>query len=294
MISLVLITGFLGSGKTTLLEHLARRCQGRQIVWLVNEFSAQDMDSARLAGKARDVVTVAGGSIFCRCKVTEFLEQLGGFPQRFNPEAVVVEASGMADPVVAGRLLQESGLDRRYRISAVVAVVDPGSFLKLLQTLPNIRAQIEAATVVLINKTDLHPAERLEQTESAVRELNPSVPIIRTQHSAAELDLFGTSPRVGGRGEVAPCVDPHFAKFEITPAAELDLDWLRRAVEKARDEIYRIKGVVLAGGRRVRLDYSASGWHIEETGENQPPALVLIARGACSEEVRKLMRGLGR
>ena len=221
--------------------------------------------------------------------VTEFLDTLRRLPERFGAEAVVVEASGMADPVVAGKMLRESGLDRQYAISAVVALVDPGSFLKLLHTLPNIRAQIEAATHVLVNKTDLHPPDRLEQTETAIRALNPSAPIIRTRYSVADLDLFRAQPSLAARGEVAPCVDPHFTKLEATPAHDIDLVWLQQAVEAVRDEIYRIKGIATAGGRRVRLDYSASGWHIEETVDNLPTALVLIARGPCSAAVRRLM-----
>lgn len=284
-----LVTGFLGSGKTTLMENLARRYQDRKIVWLVNEFSARDMDTARLAGAASDVVSIAGGSIFCRCKVTEFLDLLRSLPERFDADAVVIEASGMADPVVAGKLLCESGLDREYAISAVVAVVDPGSFLKLLHTLPNIRAQIEAATLVLVNKTDLHPSDRIALTEAAVREINPSASLVRTQYSATDAELFGAATSIALRGEVAPCVDPCFVKLEVALRDELGLNRLRQAVATVRDEIYRIKGVAKAGGRRFRLDYSASGWQVAEMPDNLPTALVLIARSPCSDAVRQLV-----
>lgn len=290
MIPLTLITGFLGSGKTTLLEHLARLYQDRRIVWLINEFSVRDMDSERLAGRARDVVSIAGGSIFCRCKVTEFLEQLRGLPERFSPEAVVVEASGMADPVVAGKLLRETGLDHQYTLGSIVAVVDPGTLLKLLHTLPNIRAQIEASTLVLVNKTDLHPIERIEQAEAAVRAINPSAPIIRTCHSAADIGLLGTHPPLAGCGQPAPCVDPHFVKFEIPLEGQSDVDELRKALEPVLDEVYRVKGIARSGGRTCRFDYSGSGWHVEPVAGILPPALVVIARGSSADAVRGIVR----
>jgi len=290
MIPLVLVTGFLGSGKTTLLQHLARRYRRRKIVWIVNEFSACDMDTARLAGEAADIVAIAGGSIFCRCKVTEFLELLRSLPGRFDPQAVVIEASGMADPLVAGKLLSESGLDKQYAIAKVVAVVDPGSLLKLLHTLPNIRAQIEAASWVLINKTDLHLPGRIAQAEAAVREINTAALLVRTKYAAMDEDPFGEPIRIATAGEVAPCVDPNFVKFEVALSDDLDMERLRQAVAALSDEIYRIKGFVKTGGRRFRLDYSVSGWSLDELPEGQPPKLVLIARGPCSDAVRQLVR----
>ena len=46
MIPLCLVTGFLGSGKTTLLRHIAQ-CEFLRLAFLVNEFSAADVDGRR-------------------------------------------------------------------------------------------------------------------------------------------------------------------------------------------------------------------------------------------------------
>ncbi|MCX7010859.1 MAG: hypothetical protein NTY53_27070, partial [Kiritimatiellaeota bacterium] len=103
MIPLVLVTGFLGSGKTTFLKQLVSRYHDLKLVWLVNEFSARDVDAAVLGSETSDVLSIAGGSIFCRCLVTEFIASLRDLPARFGTpespvEGVVVEASGMANP----------------------------------------------------------------------------------------------------------------------------------------------------------------------------------------------------
>jgi G3E family GTPase len=292
MIPLTLVTGFLGSGKTTLLQHLACHHGDRKVVWVVNEFSVRDMDAARLASVSSDVVSVTGGSIFCRCKATEYLDLLRSLPARFDPEAVVIEASGMADPTVAGKMLGECGLDHQYQIAAVVAVVDPGSFLKLLHTLPNIRAQIESATRVLVNKTDLYSLERIEETESAVRAIHPLVPMTRTQHCAADCNLFETGQTVPLAGELAPCVDPRFVQFVVPLPDEVDLERLEAAVTPASDAIYRIKGLARSAGRSYELDFSLSGWRIVETRSDAQPSLVLIARGPCSDAVARLLQQL--
>ena len=207
MIPLALVTGFLGSGKTTFLKQLVSRYHGRKLVWLVNEFSARDVDAAVLGDETTDVVSIAGGSIFCRCLVTEFIASLRDLPARFGtPESpvagVVVEASGMANPAVAAMMLREAQLDSVYQLASVTAIVDPGTFLKLLHTLPNIRAQVEAASLALLNKTDLYPATLIEQTEAALREINPRLAITRTSYCAAELDIFAAAP-----ASAAPATD---------------------------------------------------------------------------------------
>ncbi len=294
MIPLALVTGFLGSGKTTFLGQLARRHRGRKIVFLVNEFSAKDVDGAVLARETPDVISVAGGSIFCQCLVTEFITRLRELPARFGTpavpvEAVVVEASGIATPAVAGRMLRESRLDREYDLTAVVAIVDPGSFGKLLHTLPNIRAQIEGASHILINKTDAYPAALIEQTEAAVREINGVVTPVRTRFGAVDVDLFGARLAEAAGGELALCTDPHFATFNIPVDRDLDLDRFRAGLEGVKDEIYRIKGFVTAAGQRYHVDFSASGLRVEETTEQCPSELVFILRAPLSAAARRFL-----
>jgi len=293
MIPLALVIGFLGSGKTTFLKQLARRHCGRKIVYLVNEFSAKDVDGALLAAETPDVVSVAGGSIFCRCLVTEFIARLRELPARFGTpaapvEAVVVEASGIANPAVASQMLREAQLDRQYELAAVLAIVDPGSFGKLLLTLPNIRVQIEAANHILINKTDAYPCALIEQTETAVREINRAVTPTRTSFSAADVDLFGARLTGAQRGELAPCRDPNFVSFSVPLDRDLDLNLFRVALEAAKDGIYRVKGFVGVGGRQFYLDYSASGLRVEESPGQRPPELVFILSAPATGAARFL------
>ncbi|MCX7826054.1 MAG: GTP-binding protein [Verrucomicrobiae bacterium] len=290
MIPLALVTGFLGSGKTTLLKQLARRHRDRRIVYLVNEFSARDVDAALLEREAERVVSIAGGSIFCRCRTTEFIEHLRTLPSRFGGlDAVVVEASGIADPSSAGTLLRETRLDGVYRLSDVVVVVDPGTFPKLLRTLSSVRAQVQAASRALINKTDLHPPALVEQVEAAIRGLNPGVAITRTIHCAVEMDLFAADGAVVPQGRRAVDTSPRFICFNVPVPHELDLERLREAVSTVQDGIHRIKGFARSAGRCVRVDYSASGWQLEEAAGDVPPTLVFIMRGPCPDDARRLV-----
>jgi G3E family GTPase len=296
---LALVTGFLGSGKTTLLEQAAKRYCGRKIVFLINEFSTTDVDGARLRRETPDVEVVAGGSIFCRCLVSEFIGRLAELPARFGTpaapvEGVVIEASGMTDPRAAGTLLAESRLDRVYELREILAIVDPGSLLKLLHTLPNIRTQIEVARRILINKTDLYSPSQVEQAETAVRAINPAAVILRTSFCRADLDLFPSIVLPPPRGQYAPCADPRYERFIVPSEGEFDAGRFGRTLERLAGDIYRVKGFVRMDGLTRYLDYSAAGLRFEEASPEMPIELVFILRGPSTEPARRLVEDVKR
>ena len=220
MIPLVLTTGFLGSGKTTLLRRIAEQEKGLKLVFLVNEFSQHDVDAKLLDAEGLKAVSVAGGSIFCRCRVTDFIRQLEAIPELFGtPEApvaaVVVEASGIADPMVVQQMLAETRLDRIYRLCTVVTVVDPKSFLKLVHTLPNILTQVRAADRVILNKVDLCTPAEVRATRAEIERIRPGARVLETSFCEADLDLFGALRERSLAGEYAKCVDPNYASLAL-------------------------------------------------------------------------------
>lgn len=76
-------------------------------------------------------------------------------------------------------------LDDIYTLASNIASADPASFPVLVQTLPNIRAQMECSDVVILNKTDLFDGESMERIEFAICAIKPGVPILRTRYCEA-------------------------------------------------------------------------------------------------------------
>jgi G3E family GTPase len=83
VIPLSLVTGFLGGGKTTLLQRLIEQSDGRRLAYIVNELADADVDGQLLALGEEKIVSIPGGSIFCRCLSGEFLRILESLPARF-------------------------------------------------------------------------------------------------------------------------------------------------------------------------------------------------------------------
>jgi len=279
MLPICLVTGFLGTGKTTFLKNIVAHNRDRKIVYLINEFSAHDVDGAIVSAENPNVVSIPGGSIFCTCLVTEFIGQLKKVLEEWGDvDGVVIEASGMANPKVIEQMLVETKLDPHFRLATIISVIDPNSFLKLRHTLPNIVAQIEAADVVLINKTDCNPPEKIEETLEVVREINPSAERIQTVQCDVELDLFAEHAPRGLQGEYAKCRDPNYATF--VTEQPFDGDALETFVLERTETIYRVKGTLVD----EFFDYSTAGV-IRTPQPGVTPALAWIVKGGAAEKI---------
>jgi len=282
MIPICLVTGFLGSGKTTVLARLTERLADRRVVYLVNEFAASDVDGQRLAATGADVVPVPGGSIFCTCLVEEFVRRLreaaAGEPR---PDGLVVEASGIADPRVVRKLLSETGLEEHYRLARVVAVCDPGTFGKLLQTLPNLRFQIQAADLALLNKVDLHDQAELAAVEAALADIHPGLTVQRCAHGEADFDPFAPQPERELLGELAQCADPRYAVTEELLPMAIELSRLEAALNGLGERLYRAKGFVETDDGWRYVDWAAGRLTVTPAQPNgrQASKLVMICAG---------------
>lgn len=271
MTDLTLITGFLGSGKTSLLQQLLANENRKRYIVLVNEFSSVDVDGERVEQAAQQhghddrVTAIPGGSIFCKCLVTTFIEQLqraadlaDEASQAGEPfDSILIEASGMADPSVTTQLLEDTRLNQRLNLKHIIAMVDPATFGKLLVTLPNVKSQIKAASLIVINKSDRHDAEALERVTMQVRKLNPTAALVRTQYGRGVdtmLETPGAWP-ADVSGELAACRDPNYAVENLEAHQLQTLGCVSNLLRERATTLYRAKGTLTASdGRRHVID----------------------------------------
>ncbi|MFP4499806.1 MAG: CobW family GTP-binding protein [Candidatus Hydrogenedentota bacterium] len=298
MIPIALITGFLGSGKTTLLRRMAGQYRERTVAFLVNEYAHNDVDGQRLAQDAPNVQLLPGGSIFCTCLVHEFIGVLDLLPKQFGDslDAVVIEASGVANPAVIARLLHDARLDTTYTLRVVVSVVDPATFPALLQSLPNIAEQVRASDVVILNKRDLHDAETLDETERLVRTLRPEAPIHRAMFCEADIDLLELAlPHTDQDGELADCKDPNYAATAIPVDTPMDLERLGAVLDENEEGVYRLKGHVPTKAGTWYVDYAGNTLRVEPAPAwSGPLELVLIGDGHQRDRLTELADAIAR
>ncbi|MDD2598554.1 MAG: GTP-binding protein [Kiritimatiellae bacterium] len=292
-----LIVGFLGAGKTTLLRRLVKSTHGQEYIYVVNEFSAVDVDAAQIERAGGVALVVAGGSIFCRCLITEFVSVMRRIKDGFHvgerivrPQGVVIEASGMADPRSMRKLLAESHLDEFFHVAGVTAVVDPGVLMKLLLVLPNIKGQIQVADLIIFNKIDLRSPEMIERVREKVRAINPHGEIIESVQCDVEPELIlrdGNSEAVKSvDAEYNRCKDPHYLNETIRFDKQIALRDLEDILPAKIDGLYRVKGyieTVEAGW--IIVDWSEGGLTYQPAQPHSASALTVIWSAAADPVV---------
>ena len=299
-----LVVGFLGAGKTTLLRRLAHATGGRRLVCVVNEFSAVDVDAGLIEREGGVAIGLPGGSMFCRSMVDGFVDVFRriteGIPGRdgvvFQPDGVVIEASGLADPRSMRRLLVESGLDSAFHIAGVTAVVEPGTLMKLLLVLPSIRGQIESADLILLNKSDLHSPDTIKKLLKKIRRINPDATVIHcTQCSVDPLIVLadGESAR-SAEVDVAFgfCGEPGYEREIIAFQNAVDCREVVSAFDVGDEYLIRAKGFVQTTQGWRYVDWSAGRLSVEETPPGALSALVLIWNSANACKVAERLREL--
>jgi G3E family GTPase len=177
--NLLCVAGFLGSGKTTMLLELARRmaAAGLSIAVIENEIGEVGVDGDAVREQELPVVELFGGCICCTLRAS-LLGALRTVHEDYAPDWAIVEPTGLAAPgeMVSGvrHYVPQIGQIR------VLTLVDAERWDVLSEVAaPLVTAQIEAADVIALTKTDLVDEESLRVVFAAVRDVGASVPIIK-------------------------------------------------------------------------------------------------------------------
>lgn len=105
-VPVIALTGFLGAGKTTLLNHVLRT-PGARIGVVINDFGDLNVDAALVTGQVDEPASIAGGCLCCLAEDDTLDEALTRLADpRLDLDAIIVEASGLADPVAISRIIR--------------------------------------------------------------------------------------------------------------------------------------------------------------------------------------------
>ena len=188
-VPLLFITGFLGSGKTTLLNRILDEAaaQGKKIGVIINEWGRVNIDSSLIRAKDIEIEELNDGQVFCSCLSGNFLEALVLLAKR-SLDVVIVETSGMANPFPLRNILCD--LKRltggHYVYQGMIALIDPESFLDLVEDINAVEEQVIASQRIIINKIELADGETLARIRKKIGQLNPHAGIIETSYACVE------------------------------------------------------------------------------------------------------------
>src|SRR5213075_1572708 len=206
---ITLIPGPLGSGKTTLLRHILAT-RPAKIAIVMNEFGEMAIDTKVIEGKNVRIAELGGGCVCCSL-LGEFEAAVNEIIQRAEPEIIIVETTGLAEPEALVFNIQEAL--PQCRLDGIVSVIDADMLVRFPELGHTTRLQIEGADILLLNKIDLIEPEETKPLETKLREINPTAAIVRTERCRIDPELLFGMPQLREK-KVLPPKHKHHLEFE--------------------------------------------------------------------------------
>ena len=120
------LTGFLGAGKTTLLNRILSGDHGLRLAVLVNDFGSINIDADLVVGveSGGDIISLANGCVCCNIRddLLAAVQQVIERPEQ--PDYLVLEASGVAEPSGIAATFLDARLRDRIRLDSIMCVMD--------------------------------------------------------------------------------------------------------------------------------------------------------------------------
>ena len=185
MTEIDIISGFLGAGKTTLIKKLIKEAfAGEQLVLIENEFGEIGIDGAFLrdaGGQAADLqITEMNSGCICCSLVGDFSKALGEVMERFHPDRILIEPSGvgkLSDVDAAVRRLSRDD----WRPGSKITVADAVRAKMYLKNFGEFyRDQVAAADLIVLSRTQGMDPAKLETCLGLLREIHPDAAIVTT------------------------------------------------------------------------------------------------------------------
>ena len=171
-------SGFLGAGKTTLIKKLISDGYDKQkIVLIENEFGQIGIDGGFLKEAGIEITEMNSGCICCSL-VGDFGTALKDVIDRFHPDRIVIEPSGvgkLSDVVAAVKKVDDT------EICGTVTVIDASKCKVYLKNFSEFyENQIKYAGTIILSRTSDIKQEKLDKAVELIKEINDHSQIITT------------------------------------------------------------------------------------------------------------------
>ena len=179
MAKIDIISGFLGAGKTTLIKKLvADAFQGEKLVIIENEFGEIGIDGGFLKESGIQITEMNSGCICCSL-VGDFGNALKDVLERYSPDRVIIEPSGVGKLSDVIKAVKNIGDD--VKINSTATVVDASKCKMYMKNYGEFyNNQIESAGTIILSRTQNVSEEKLAKVLTMIKEKNDEASVITT------------------------------------------------------------------------------------------------------------------
>lgn len=296
------ISGFLGSGKTTLLNQILQNCENLKVAVLVNEFGDINIDSQLLVSIDEDMIELSNGCICCTINA-DLVDAVYRVLERSDKiDYLVVETTGVADPLPIILTFLGSDLKHMTRLDSVITVVDSETFTPEHFESTAALNQIVYGDIILLNKVDLVYSRTVQKLERFIRDLKPQARILETVRTKAPLPLILDvelleSDRYKHKKKHHHHSDhlenDGFASISFKSIHPFSIKKFQEFLDNLSPNVFRGKGILWFRESYVRHIFQLSGKRCSlETDQKSPNGnqLILIGRDLDQDTIQERLR----
>ncbi len=172
-----IISGFLGAGKTTLIKKMFEAgFNGQKVVLIENEFGEIGIDGSFLKESGVDIKEINSGCICCSL-VGDFAKSMEEVVNKFNPERIIIEPSGVGKLSDIVKAVEDLDIDLKLNI--IATVVDGGKCKIYMKNFGEFfNNQVEDAKTIIVSKVENLNDQKIIDVYNLLKDKNPNANII--------------------------------------------------------------------------------------------------------------------
>ena len=181
MTKIDIISGFLGAGKTTFIKKLLEEAiAGEQVVLIENEFGEIGIDGGFLKDAGIEIREMNSGCICCSL-VGDFGASLKEVLTKYKPDRIIIEPSGVGKLSDVMKAVIDVSADMDVELNSAVTIVDAAKCKMYMKNFGEFfNNQIESAGTIVLSRTDITDAAKIQKDVDMIREKNPKAVIVTT------------------------------------------------------------------------------------------------------------------
>lgn len=181
MTKIDIFSGFLGAGKTTLIKKLLKEAMdASKVVLIENEFGEIGIDGGFLKEAGVEIKEMNSGCICCSL-VGDFGTSLAEVLDKYHPERILIEPSGVGKLSDVMKAVQNVKSDVDVQLNSAVVVVDANKCKMYAKNFGEFFLnQIEHAGTIILSRTADISESKLNAALEIIREHNSKATVITT------------------------------------------------------------------------------------------------------------------